>query len=689
MAMGWAGIREDRGAPADERAPRLAVNRRTSATAAAGVAALLVAAVADVLQGQGRLPAHVVVDAILAPQPIVDHDLVRDLRLPRAAAGIVAGGALAAATVLLQALTRNRLAEPATLGLTAGGMLAVTAASASTVAVTGLSAVGVAFGGVVAAALVVAALAAAVRAAPVRLVLAGMAVSLALAAMTAAIQLLRETETSGLFLWGAGSLLQTGWDSVRTGALVAGPVVAAALLLARPLDVAVLGEATARALGQRARSLHLAAGVIAALLTAAAVTVAGPISFAGLLAVFVARAARPRGHAGLLLVAVPWGAAIVLGADVVARLLLGTASESPAGVICALAGAPVLIMLARRLRPDAAPGSDRATVGARWRPAPAVTAVAVAPVVALASLTMGDLWVGPVEIAQALVRDGAPLAELVLDIRAPRLCVALLAGACFAAAGTLLQAVVRNPLASPELMGVTGGASVAAVLLLLALPAAPSSTLPFAAFGGGVAALGLVLGLAGPRRGSPAATAVVGLAVTAACAALTTLLIVRSERGAAVAVTWLVGSTYASGWSDVLLLLVPAAALISAALVCIRHLDVIALGPATATILGVRVPATRVALLALAAALAAAAIAVTGAIAFVGLLAPHAARLVAGGNHRRLLPVAMALGMALLATADALGRTLLAPTEIPSGLVVSLIGAPYLAWLMWRTRHAA
>jgi iron complex transport system permease protein len=121
----------------------------------------------------------------------------------------------------------------------------------------------------------------------------------------------------------------------------------------------------------------------------------------------------------------------------------------------------------------------------------------------------------------------------------------------------------------------------------------------------------------------------------------------------------------------------------------VRRLDVLMLDDELGAALGLRVVPARAALLTVGAALAAAAVAVTGAIAFVGLLAPHAARLIAGGNHRRLLPVAMIVGAALLATADALGRILFPPTEIPSGLVVAMIGAPYLSWMMWRGRLAA
>ena len=306
--------------------------------------------------------------AIFRDPGTLDGALVRDIRLPRAASGVIAGGALGAAAVLLIAVTRNPLAESATLGLTAGGTLAVTLAAAYSTIAPGAPTIAVAFVGVLFGAALIGAIAAAAGASPVRIVLAGMAISLALAAVTAAIQLLKEAETSSLFLWGAGSLLQSGWEQVRPGALIGVVVLAGAVGLARALDVATLGESTAKALGQRTGLTRLLSVLAATLLTAVAVGVAGPIAFVGILSAALARAARPRGHAAQLLVAVPWGAAIVVFADVAGRLIFGVDNETPAGVICALLGAPILVVAARRLRDGGAPAIDAAASTARWRP---------------------------------------------------------------------------------------------------------------------------------------------------------------------------------------------------------------------------------------------------------------------------------------------------------------------------------
>ncbi len=661
------------------------MNRRVAALAAGGVLLAVLAALADVLQGQGDVPASDVWNAIFRDGRSLNDALVIDVRLPRVAAGVIAGAALAVAGIVLQAITRNPLAEPATLGLTAGGALAVTLVAAYASLAPGAPTIAVAFVGVAGGTLLIGAMAAA-GGGGIRLILAGMAVGLALAAATGAVRLAKETETSGLFLWGAGSLLQTGWGPVRSAALIGIPAVLCVTALSRALDVAVLGESTARALGLRSGLTQVAGVTLAAILTAVAVGLCGPIAFIGILAGGLARSARPRGHAAMLAVAIPWGAAILLAADVVGRAITGLDTETPAGVVCALIGAPVLIVVARRLKGEGGPAIDQAASSARWRPRAVTFAVALLPAAIIGSLCLGEIGLGPREVVRSILGEGSPLGEIALSSRAPRLCVALLGGACLAASGSVLQAAVRNPFAGPELAGVVGGASVGAFTVLLLFPDAPTLVLPFAAFAGALAAMAIVLALAG--GGSPARLALIGLAVTAACASVTMLMLLHAQPAAATAITWLSGSTYATGWSDLRLLAVPAIVLLPVILLAVRQLDVLMLDDDLGRALGLRVSGTRAGLLAAGAALGAAAVAVCGAIAFIGLLAPHAARLLAGGNHRRSLPMAMALGALLLGVADTVGRTVLAPTEIPSGLVVSLIGAPYLAILLWRSRIA-
>lgn len=666
---------------------------RPAAFAVLGLVVLLLVALADLLQGADGATSSTVLAAITGRE--VDDfeqaflvEIVRELRGSRAAAGALAGATLAASAVLLQSVTRNPLAEPATLGLSAGGTLAVTITAAFVTVAPGAPTIAVAFAGVLLATALIGALALAGGAGPIRLVLAGMAIGLALGAVSGAIRLLRETETSALFLWGAGSIAQSGWGPVRTGALIALVALVAALALGRALDVAVLGEETSRALGLRAGRTRLAAVLVAAVLAAVSIGIAGPLAFVGVLAVGVARWARPRGHLGLFAVAIPWGAATVLIADVLARVLLGATEETPAGIFCALIGAPVLILVARRLRDAGPPVVDRASASARWRPRAALGVAILVPVGFVAGIAIGSPLIAPLDVLRGIGDAGSDLGALVGG-RASRLAVALVAGAALAGSGVLLQTAVRNPFAGPELVGVTGGASVGAFVVLLAYPDASRWVLPAAAFVGSVAAMGIVLAAAGRHRGSPQRLALVGLAVSAAAAAITLLMVLRAQPAAAQAITWLAGSTYALDWSDLAVVAPVTLALGALAYLLADHLDVLALDDDQSRSLGLRTTTVRVGVTILGAAIAAAAVAVVGAVAFLGLLGPHLARLVAGGAHRRLLPMAMAIGALMLGAADVIGRTLHPPLELPAGLVVAAIGAPYLAYMLWRSRAAA
>jgi ABC-type Fe3+-siderophore transport system permease subunit len=183
--------------------------------------------------------------------------------------------------------------------------------------------------------------------------------------------------------------------------------------------------------------------------------------------------------------------------------------------------------------------------------------------------------------------------------------------------------------------------------------------------------------------------ALVGIAVSAFCHAWITLLVVQADVRVAQALAWLFGSTYARGWGELARLFLWPLVLIPLAWVWSRPLNLLALGEDLPRTLGVRLERTRTLLLTVAVALAASAIASVGTLAFVGLIAPHAARLLTGGDHRRLIPIAGLLGAILVAAADIVGRTVLAPKEIPSGLVTSLIGTPYFIWLLWRSKRSA
>ncbi|EYB66816.1 transport system permease [Deinococcus phoenicis] len=309
------------------------------------------------------------------------------------------------------------------------------------------------------------------------------------------------------------------------------------------------------------------------------------------------------------------------------------------------------------------------------------------------ALGLGAVKTPTGDVVQVLLGRGDELTrQLVLELRAPRIVVALLTGAMFAASGAMMQGVIRNPLASPDIIGVGAGAGLAATLFLLAWPGAPPGGLPWAALAGAWAGFALVLLLSrewGGHTGNalhPVRLALVGVAVAAALGAAQQLVLVRAPDGLGAALSFLTGTVYGADAVRAARVLPWALVLLPAALLCARTLDVLNLGEDLATSLGTRVGAARLFCLAVAVALAGAAVTGAGILGFVGLLAPHLARLLVGARHARLLPVAMLLGAVLVLAADTLGRALLPPTEVPAGIFTTLVGAPYFLYLLRRTR---
>lgn len=628
-----------------------------------------------------------------------DTAVVVASRLPRLCAGLLVGIALGASGATLQGVARNPLASPDTLAVNAGAFLALTTVAAFGVALPLFSSASVAFVGGLIAATVVLALSGGGATSAVRLVLAGSVIALGLASITSVLLLIFSQETQGLFAWGAGSLGQSGLRGVTWMAPVVGVGLLGVLLLGKRLDLLQLGDDSAQALGVKVRTSRAALVVLAVLLAAAAVTVAGPIGFVGLCAPALLRICLRwipalRRHRFWIVLAALTGAAIVLTADVALRALFGPLEglEIPTGVVTTLIGAVFLIALAQGLRASGS-GDTLATLKAGTRfglrhPALLLGAV-VALLVALvlgallvgdAQLLLGDVWNWVRDIASARI-------TIILDARAPRILAAALAGASLALAGAVVQAVTRNPLAEPGILGVSSGAGVGAVAMLIMLPAASFLGILGGAMLGALGAAAVVFVLS--ARGSLDQTrmVLVGIGVSAGTTALTTVLIVRTDPwNQTKAITWLGGSTFGATWWQQL----PMIMMIIIAVVVLvgthRDLDLLQLDEHTPRVLGVPVGASRLVVLLVAVGLTAAATASIGVIAFVGLVAPHAARLLIGRQHRWMLPLSGLLGAVLVLLADTIGRTALAPMQLPAGLATAVVGAPYFVWLLWKMR---
>jgi iron complex transport system permease protein len=309
----------------------------------------------------------------------------------------------------------------------------------------------------------------------------------------------------------------------------------------------------------------------------------------------------------------------------------------------------------------------------------------------LAHLVVGDLPLSPLQVMYAVLgqAETAQVDFVVNVLRVPRALTGALVGAALGVTGAILQAITRNPLASPDLTGVSGGAGLAAVVLIVAFPDAPGWLLPPAATAGGLSAALLLAVLTWRQRTAPMRLILIGIGIGATCAAATNALITLGEiTQVQRAMGWLAGSLYARGWADVQAVVGWIGCGLVAAWLAARDLDALALGDELAAGLGLRVPQTRALLLGLAVLLAAAATAAAGTLAFIGLFAPHLARRYSGPRHAALLPLTAASGALIVVAADLLARRLLAPAELPVGVMVALLGAPYFALLLRRSaRH--
>jgi iron complex transport system permease protein len=276
---------------------------------------------------------------------------------------------------------------------------------------------------------------------------------------------------------------------------------------------------------------------------------------------------------------------------------------------------------------------------------------------------------------------------IVNTLRLPRMLVAAMVGVALGLSGAILQGLTRNPLADPGIIGISAGAGVVAVVLIVVVKDVPAGVIPLAAFGGAALTAALIYLLAWRRGDSPIRLILVGIGLSAIFGALTTLLITFGDiYDVQRALIWLSGSVYGRSWSEFWSLLPWVAVFAPLALLLARPLNALNLGEEVARGLGSPVVFHRGLLLATAVALAGSTVAAAGTIGFVGLMAPHLARRLVGPDHTGTLPTAGVLGGLIVVAADLVGRTIVAPIELPCGLITAGIGAPFFMYLLWRQR---
>lgn len=272
-----------------------------------------------------------------------------------------------------------------------------------------------------------------------------------------------------------------------------------------------------------------------------------------------------------------------------------------------------------------------------------------------------------------------------MEYRLPRAVLAILLGGALAISGVLVQSVVRNPLASPDILGINNAAGLVAVSVLMFLPNLAFYWMPIFAFLGGVLSFVILWFVCGFNF-RPIKMAIIGVALSALWAAISHYLMLTNPVEINTAMLWLTGSLWGRSWSYLNVVLPWLIVLLPLPFIFCRDLDTLGLGENKASTLGVTVNKVQISVLVLAVALSTTAVAICGPIAFLGLVAPHLARRLVGGRHRTLLPAALIIGALLLQLSDILARVIDPPTELPAGILTAIIGAPYFFYLLMRTK---
>jgi len=613
-----------------------------------------------------------------------DSDDVRQMLfhyslLPRSAVALLAGAGLGLVGLLFQQVLRNPLAEPSTLGVSAGAQLGLTMATLWSLPGGEITQQFAAMLGAIIVGLLVFGVAWGKRMSPVTLILAGLVLGLYCGAVSSLLGLFNYQQLQSLYIWSTGSLNQQDWSTASFLLPRVAVVWLLAFLLQRPMTLLGLDDGVAKNLGLGLSAARFIVLALAILMSAQLVNAVGIIGFIGLFAPLLAKILGARRLVSRLILAPLIGALLLWLTDQIVLWLSGVWFEVSTGAATALVGAPILLWLLPRLRHSAVPPPmnqgdhvphERHHL-ARWM------------------LLAGVLMLAGLAVALCFGRNvqgwhwsmGHELTRL-LPWRTPRVFAALAAGVMLASAGVIIQKLTGNAMASPEVLGISSGAAFGVVLMLFLVPGdAFAWLLPAGSLGAGITLLIIML-ISGMRSFSPERMLLTGIALSTAYNTVLVLLLASGDPRMGDLLSWISGSTYsvtaAQAWRSgiiavVLLALVP---------FCRRWIGILPLGSVTGRSIGMALTSSRITLLALAAVMTAVATLTVGPMSFIGLMAPHMARML---GFRRAIPqwmVASALGGVLMLLADWCGRMILFPNQIPAGLLATFIGAPYFVYLL-------
>lgn len=592
---------------------------------------------------------------------------------------IVAGGLLGVVSVLLQQLVKNSLASDTTLGVGSGAQMALLIVTLFFPSFGIYGSFWVAFVGALLSMGLVFALAAPSRMNPLVLVLGGLVVNILLAAMAGLLLIFFSEKALGVMTWGAGSLLQSSWQSSQQLTLAAALLGLGILPLLKPLTLMSLDDRQASSMGVPVATIRIIVVVMVALATALVVSRLGMLSFIGLGAATLVNVLNISKLSHRLLSGFALGALLLwITSNVVTLIEQSVSIPVPAGAMTGVLGAPLIIWLIMRQRRQHNESVTPMLVAKRRR-------VAWQGIVAgLVVLVVAAVLIAPTLSGWQVMLDSRILTEF----RLPRTLSAAATGVMLATAGVLLQTLTRNPMASPEVLGISSGAALGVLLAFILLPAIGISmgmgTMVLAGGIGAILVLLLILWLA--RRLDPAYLLLVGIAVAALMSGILNIIKLTGDPRLQAMLSWLSGTTYSARPETAWWLMSCAAGLFVASMLLIKPLRLLGLGETVARSLGVTVKLTELMILVVVAGLSAASTLAVGPLSFVGLMIPHLATSLGAVQLERQLPLAALLGAGLMIIADWIGRYIIFPYEIPAGTIAAVIGGAYFLYLMRRIR---
>ena len=607
--------------------------------------------------------------------------LLQSYTLPRIAIALLAGGSLAFASLLLQQVMGNPLASDSTLGINSGAQFCLFLVAIFAPAWLEYGASFIALIGAGLSLLLVMTLAMRKTMSPLLLILAGLVVNLYFGSFTGIMMLFYPEESRGLAQWGAGSLVQESWRDSQL--LLAQSAVSFALIFAlrRPLTILALNDSNAKSLGVPVGKLRFIGVVVSAYLIASVVSAVGMLGFVGLAAATIVRQLGVRTLTWQLSAAFALGALLLAITDLVLQLInLYYQVSLPTGAVTALLGTPLLLWLMFR----ALPHTGRLAESSSQKPRqyqPFVTLVILLLFAFSLFIALG-LGKGAFHSEWTLTLPNNAFDREILALRYPRVLVAICAGILLSVAGVLLQRLTLNPMASPELLGVSSGASMGILVLLFVFSAQTPMWFWLAGISGALIAL-IILAAINQRNGMlPEKVLLTGISLSALFDTLQRIAIASGDPRANQLISWTSGSTQNTDPTLAVPFLLLAFGLLAVSLIFRRWLDLLTLQAPMAQALGLNIQRTRWILIVFSAVLTALATLIIGPLSFIGLLVPHLTHFLGVHKARAQLLLSALLGSTIMLIADWIGRQILFPYEIPAGLVATLVGGTYFLLMM-------